>query len=384
MRKLGLYVAPAVLVLAMSPAAASAAPASGSSPGACTKWVHQASPSPGSGDDNLYGVTATSASNAWAVGGFFVGVNTDTLIEHWNGASWKKVPSPDKGEGDELTAVYAPSANNAWAVGNYSNGTAGRNLIEHWNGKKWSVIPSPSVGTGSNGLQAIRGTSASDIWAVGSAVTSYPSTVTVILHWNGQHWRVVTSPSVAGRPNFLNGVRPLSPSQAWAVGSVGDGTPARTLILRWTSGHWRRVPSPNAGTSGNWLTGVRSISAADAWAVGTYYTGSATNQALFLHWNGRRWQDFPGPKLGQGSHDLSAIGATSASDAYAVGITYRKTDTALVVHWNGKRWQAESTPNPGSSDNSFNAVYAQSPATVWAVGSFSNGGHNRTLIEQCR
>jgi hypothetical protein len=31
------------------------------------------------------GVTATSASNAWAVGGN----NGSTLIAHWNGTSWK-------------------------------------------------------------------------------------------------------------------------------------------------------------------------------------------------------------------------------------------------------------------------------------------------------
>lgn len=47
------------------------------------------SPDAGTGDNNLNGVTAISTRNAWAVGEYFVGVSTLTLIEHWNGNSWK-------------------------------------------------------------------------------------------------------------------------------------------------------------------------------------------------------------------------------------------------------------------------------------------------------
>src|ERR1700758_502951 len=38
------------------------------------------------------GVAATSASNAWAVGGN----NGSTLIAHWDGTAWKQVPSPNR------------------------------------------------------------------------------------------------------------------------------------------------------------------------------------------------------------------------------------------------------------------------------------------------
>ena len=119
------------MLLAMSPAAAGTAPAPGVSPGTCTAWVRQSSPNPGHGDNNLYGVTATSASNAWAVGEFFVGTNTDTLTEHWNGTSWQKISSPGKGSGDQLNAVWALSATDAWAVGSYFNGTVNQTLAIH-------------------------------------------------------------------------------------------------------------------------------------------------------------------------------------------------------------------------------------------------------------
>ncbi len=198
-RKLGLYVAPVLMVLIMTPAGAAVADVRSASPGVCKSWVHATSPNAGTGDNNLDGVAATSARNAWAVGEYFVGVDTKTLIEYWNGKSWRVVPSPNAGADNSLDAVYAVSATDAWAAGTYFNGTAGRTLIEHWDGKSWRVVPSPNAGPGSNEITSVRGISAHDIWAAGDAITSYPTSRTVILHWNGKQWRVASSPSMPGQ-----------------------------------------------------------------------------------------------------------------------------------------------------------------------------------------
>ena len=65
----------------------------------------------------LLGVSATSASNAWAVG-FIGGSPQQTLIQHWNGTAWKQVATPDPGPvGNILDGVSAVSASDAWAVG---------------------------------------------------------------------------------------------------------------------------------------------------------------------------------------------------------------------------------------------------------------------------
>jgi hypothetical protein len=82
---------------------------------------------------------------------------------------------------------------------------------------------------------------------------------------------------------------------------------------------------------------------------------------------------------------MTADGGTSAANAYAVGQTISgATSKTLIAHWDGKRWQVAPSPNPGTTGNDLDALYAQSPATVWAAGSYSNGGFNRTLIEECR
>lgn len=84
----------------------------------------------------LTGVAATSARNAWAVGGTNGG---KTLIAHWNGTAWKRVPSPSP-PGAQLHGVAATSATNAWAVGNtHPSRDVYKIVILHWNGTTWKT-----------------------------------------------------------------------------------------------------------------------------------------------------------------------------------------------------------------------------------------------------
>src|SRR5262249_35232756 len=92
-----------------------------------TSWAQQPSPSPGSDENVFNGVAATSASSAWAVGRYLTGGTVfQTLIARWNGTAWKQVPSPNHGgatEDNDLFGVAATSASSAWAVGEYYTGT---------------------------------------------------------------------------------------------------------------------------------------------------------------------------------------------------------------------------------------------------------------------
>jgi hypothetical protein len=108
------------------------------------EWDHvvrRPTPNVGPDDNYLNAVAATSAANAWAVGRYYDGTEWQTLIEHWNGVTWTVQPSPDPAgpAGDnELTAVTATSPSNAWAVGYHAEGTTDVPLIEHWDGAAWT------------------------------------------------------------------------------------------------------------------------------------------------------------------------------------------------------------------------------------------------------
>ena len=86
----------------------------------------------------LYGVTAISATNVWAVG-YSVTSNagatpTHALIEHWDGTSWSVVPSPSVGTNSNFLkgVTRVPGTNQVWAAGYYSAGSYTQTLIEFY------------------------------------------------------------------------------------------------------------------------------------------------------------------------------------------------------------------------------------------------------------
>jgi len=220
------------------------------------KIVHN--PSPGSAYNDLRSVTAVSSGNIWAVGIYNnIGTPYDTppqtLIEHYDGTSWKIFASPSPGSANnQLYGVTAVSASNIWAVGMQiaSNGPS-QSLVEHFNGTSWTVVPSPNSGLAGSysALSGIVAVSANNIWAVGNvgiissgagvpadspsnATTQEP---TLIEHYNGKSWQIVSSPSPGANANVLEAAaRVPGTTQVWTVGyefmTYGPNEAAQTLI----------------------------------------------------------------------------------------------------------------------------------------------------------
>ena len=208
----------------------------------------------------------------------------------WNGASWSRVASPNPGgssKSNYLIRVVVTTPTNAWAVGRYFDGTAYQTLIEHWNGASWSRVASPNPGgiSHDNGLAGVSAISSTDAWAVGSFFNGTVNQ-TLIEHWNGTSWSRVASPNLGGssHPNGLVGVTATSTVNAWAVGNFFDGTAYQTLIEHWNGASWSRVASPNPGgpSNNNFLFGVAATSSANAWGVG-YYSNGTSSLTLALH-----------------------------------------------------------------------------------------------------
>jgi hypothetical protein len=267
------------------------------------KWNQVASPDPGAAGNELTAVSADSATDAWAVGTILAsGGVTDTLILHWNGKSWSQVSSPTPVNSYlNLAGVSAISASDAWAVGTYYNNTTNTydTLILHWNGSRWSKVSSPDPdATGENRLNAVSADGANDVWAVGtlcsvvSGQCAFSDESTLILHWNGAKWAKVTSPSPSTKASLLNGVSadPASAKDAWAVGWYTTTSGADdTLTLRWNGAKWSQVTGSNPSASTNFLRAVATISQSDALAVGVESNASGVFDTLGLHWNGSAW-----------------------------------------------------------------------------------------------
>jgi hypothetical protein len=119
------------------------------------------------------------------------------------------------------------------------------------------------------------------VWAVGSN-DNY--TKTLVLHWDGSSWGVVSSPNspVYGQASFLASISAVSPTDIWAVGTnaftyyTGEDTNTiyYTLFEHWDGSAWSIVPgaSTNGTTFGGGLFGVAAVSTGDVWAVGPNLT----------------------------------------------------------------------------------------------------------------
>ena len=302
-------------------------------------------------------------------------------------ASWHVVSSPNLGTSfNQLNSVAAVSASNIWTVGYYINsGGNAQTLIEHWNGTNWQVVSSPNVGT-YNYLYGVAAVSSTNIWAVGYSQNS-SGRYTLIEHWNGTNWQVVSSPNAGTGSSQLTGVVAVSPTDIWAVGYSANGNNAyrQTLIEQWNGTSWQIVSSPNPGTVYNVLSGVTALSASNLWAVGYSTNNNGIAQTLIEQWNGTSWQVVPSPNSGTYGNELNGVAAVSPTDIWTVGIyrTGKSITQTLIEQWNGTSWQIVSSPNPGIAYNSPNSVAAVSATNLWVVGTYANNinGPFQTLIE---
>jgi hypothetical protein len=307
-------------------------------------------PSPGGPGSHLESVSARTATDAWAVGAVSSGTaNPRQLIVHWNGLAWKRIASPAPGHGSSLNGVTELAPHDVWAVGSFEAHLGRRLLIEHWNGHVWKrVVRTPRLPKGfvDAALNSVSGTSAHNVWAVGAMTNcGCGPGEPVALHWNGRVW---TRHGVSGlhSPYNLNSVDVVSARRAFVAGETGEGdSPTHAQIARLVGGRWtlQHTPSPHhTGRPSDFLSGVSAVTRNNAWAV-----GQTANDILIEHFNGRAWHRvddriaLPGVAPAGHGDTLSAVAATSRTNAWAVGAVHRVSandSLALILRWNGTAW----------------------------------------------
>lgn len=312
----------------------------------------------------LFGVSADSPADAWAVGG------PDAL--HWDGSTWTAVPIPSQDSSCDLNAVDAESPDSAWAVGGCTVGSRFATLALYWDGSSWTQVPTPSPGHGDNTLAAVSADSATDAWAVGFAPKRGVADAAVALHWNGSTWTAVPTPGVGPLPGGLDGVAALSPTDAWASYS---GNPSG--VLHWDGTAWTKVTSSQPPAGGQYY-GVAAGSADDVWAAGFILQSTGGDATLVKLWDGTAWTRTPTPSPHLlGGATLEAVSADSPGDAWAVG-TVGDGGHTLILHWDGTSWARVPAPSPAMPF--LRAVSADSATDAWAVGYEDTTGSQQALM----
>ena len=200
---------------------------------------------------------------------------TEALAYRWNGTAWSQLPVPGSVTYDEMEHIQAFSPTDAWAVGTGSNATTGATAATalNWNGSTWTQIATPVSTTSDLSINAISGSSATDIWVAGQTVTpGYRNRqfTSVIMHYNGSSRTQLTAPDNSG----LLDVDAVSPTDAWAIAADGS-------VLNWNGTAWTVLTQLAQGN-----TAIAALSATDVWVAGV---------VSLTHYNGTSWTSAPDP-----------------------------------------------------------------------------------------
>lgn len=205
---------------------------------------------------------------------------------------------------------------------------------------KWAMVAQklPSA------LLSVWGTSASDVWTVGS--DSADGKGPLVLHFDGTGWTRLET----GATGNLWWVFGFSNGPIYLGGEGG-------LMLRYQAGAFTRMTTPGTAV----VSGIWGASPDDVWAVGAESGGAKGAFAWRLR-NGA-WQSAPGfPTALADTDAMWKVWGRGADDVWLVG------SAGKTLHWDGTSFTASSA---GTGEALF-TVHANSSRFV-AVGGFGTG-----------
>lgn len=285
-------------------------------------WTHQQGALPPSAGA-IRGLWGSSGGDVYAVGPATAGTNLFHTTDH--GATW----SPQLAGGTiDLNAVGGTSPTDVYLVGDNAK-------ILHGSGSTWNSQTNP----------ALTNTRLLAVWAIGSVVYVAGSGNTILSN-SGSGW---TSEPLSAGTTELRGIWGVS-GHLWAVGSGGT-------ILKSTGGAWTADTSNTTAE----LRGIFGTSATDVWVVG---------DSVVLHFDGNGWS--PAADGVPTGVSLRAVGGLPAGPVWAVGNAW------TVVRRDAAAWVVEPTgvPVDDLAADTLQAIWGASLGDVYA------GGAGQTILHR--
>jgi hypothetical protein len=282
-------------------------------------------------------VVMLSASEGWIAGSLSDATAPTPFgfILHYSKGHWtvqSTIP------GITLSGLAMLSASEGWAVGSTSTAGTGQSVLLHYSGGTWTRVPS----TGAT-MDHIVMTSSTDGWIVG---TSAP-TVSSVWHYTGAAWTATSIPGM----DPVSVISMVSGNDVWAIGAKANAGAARaalapygsfggaTVFEHYDGKTWSVVPTPNITQSIN-VTSLAMDAPNDGWALGFQNNPNGqpivSSSDLYLHYTGGQWVSVKGPA------ETESIGPTvfmlSASEGWAVG------DGGMILHYQQGVWNVAVNP----------------------------------------
>jgi len=160
--------------------------------------------------ERLAAVDATGSADAWAVGAASSDIQSapqSPLALHWNGTSWTSM-APSAPAGTALAGVDERTSSDVWTVGTTSANGSTQPYVAHFDGSSWRRVPTPAI---AGELTDVVALSPSAVVAVGRS-----NGAPLVLRWDGSSWTRETTPSFSNP--FLTAAAAAGPNSVWAVG----------------------------------------------------------------------------------------------------------------------------------------------------------------------
>ena len=238
----------------------------------------------------------------------------------------------------------------AWAAGSndlFVGGEGG--VILHWDGDKWTDMATPTHKT----IYGLHGLSSKDIWAVGGdGYTLNQSERCLIMHYDGSQWTNVTPPNYSGWTYPANAVVATSATDVWITHSGGPS------LMHWNGSQWDFVLLPSS------LEGYFTALA----AVGSSHLFVAGTHGQILHYDAGKWTVEQKTENGSFSTDLlQSIWGADLSHVYAGG-----NNGQLYRRKGDGTWENTGLPTGSwSDDNNIHYIYGSSPTNLILMGNSS-------------
>lgn len=241
------------------------------------------------------GTTSLSSSAIIAPNHILVGSSSLTTSQRgvsiWNGNQWGPITNASSNPSQQRVQGLWADAQTGLVVAALQSGRVSRYEAGVWS----QLITVSSTGD----MQAIHGSSASNIWAVGNGGAIYRSSDTGIT-WNAIDALEGTSYASLN----WNSVYTLNDNLTWFTSSTGE--------IGFWNGSTIQISKPNSLN----LKGVYAIDENHVWVVGS--ASSSAQPGTLLHYNGTEWSTVVLPE-GVESGTWNAITGDSSGRIWIVG-----------------------------------------------------------------
>jgi len=351
-----------------------------------------------SGSETLFtNVTASSASDAWAVGFSSKDKGSSespAVIRRWTGKAWRAATLPGKvartwARADTLDSpVGAASARNVWVFGSL-NGS-----YLQLSGGRWSIGQLPGASGALIDIAAVKVFSSTDVWAFGlrESESSSGSVEPYAAQYSGHKWSTVTVPGSGA----ITAVTAVSAKNIWAVESAdtsgllasvearsaraaspaarsaaarlraASSTATAPVVVQWTGKSWQDAAKQPTLAATDQLVSAVTEPGGDVWFGGSADNSAKGTSPLTAEWNGTAWsvKDLPG----KASSAKWEIGSMAPDGTGGIWALVANTSAERIWHLHGTTW-SQAKPAFGKHAWILEAV-AVVPGThsAWAVG----------------